>query len=406
MAYTVNKSNTAASPNQYTVQDSILNTQTDVSFVGKGYAGYGEVIAENFLHLLENFSNTSAPGKPIKGQLWYDETSAKIKVYTGSAFQPVGGATYSSVAPAGLTAGDLFIDSDTQQLFFNNGAANVLVGPPASSGTINGFVYSTISDSNDIERNITRVFNSDVQVAIISDTSFTPKIAISGFATITKGINLSSLTVSGNYKFTGTATNSDALGGESINSFLRIDGSATSSTTRSLSILNDVGLTLGTDSDFRILIDNVGVHMQNNTVDEDLIFRVNDGGTITTVMTIEGSTARMGIGTVSPTTKLDVVGTVNATAFTGPITGAVSSSAVTVTEGGDGLAIVSGSYKSTISSAALSANRTLTLPNRSGTVITSADTGTVTAAMLASTVTLQILDSTGTVLKTIYGAGA
>ena len=77
MAYTVNKTNSSASPNAYTVQDSVLNTQTDISFVGKGYDGYGEVINENFLALLENFSNTSAPTKPIKGQLWNDETASK-----------------------------------------------------------------------------------------------------------------------------------------------------------------------------------------------------------------------------------------------------------------------------------------------------------------------------------------
>ena len=404
MAYTVNKSNTAASPNQYIVQDSILNDQTDISFVGKGYAGYGEVIAENFLHLLENFSNTTAPGKPIKGQIWYDESSAKIKVYTGSSFQPVGGATYSSIAPSGLNAGDLWIDSDTQQLYFNNGATNVLVGPPASSGTVNGFVYSTISDSTDVERNITRVYNNDVQIAIISDASFTPKVSISGFATITKGINLSTA-VTGS-KFTGTATNSDALGGEAAGSYLRIDGSGTSSTTRSFGIINDTGLTLGVDSDLRVLIDPLGVHIQNNTVDTDIIFRVNDGGVITTVMTMDGATARVGIGTSSPTTKLDVTGTVNATAFTGPLTGAVSANAVTVTEGGNGLEIVNGSYSVTLASASLTNDRTITLPNRSGTVITSADTGTVSAAMLKDSVTLEILDSTGTVLKTIYGAGS
>ena len=55
MAYTVNKTNSSASPNLYTVQDGVVNTQTDLSFIGKGYAGYGESIAENFLHLLENF---------------------------------------------------------------------------------------------------------------------------------------------------------------------------------------------------------------------------------------------------------------------------------------------------------------------------------------------------------------
>ena len=92
MAYTVNKTNSSASPSSYTVEDSVINTQTNLSLVGKGYAGYGEAIAENFLHLLENFSNTSEPTKPVAGQLWWDSTNSKLKVYNGTAFQTSGGS--------------------------------------------------------------------------------------------------------------------------------------------------------------------------------------------------------------------------------------------------------------------------------------------------------------------------
>ena len=92
MAYTVNKTNSSASPNQYTVQDGVVNEQTDLKLIGKGYAGYGELIGENFLHLLENFSNPSAPSKPISGQLWWDSSTSKLKVYTGTAWQASGGS--------------------------------------------------------------------------------------------------------------------------------------------------------------------------------------------------------------------------------------------------------------------------------------------------------------------------
>src|SRR6056300_521468 len=153
MPYTVNKTNSSASPNSYTVQDSIVNTQTDLSLIGKGYAGYGELVAENFLHLLENFSNTSAPSKPITGQLWYDESANKLKVYNGTLFNPLGGAIYQSNTPSNQTQGDLWIDSDTGQLYFYNGTTNILVGPPSSTGTENGFVYETIQDSTNANQN-------------------------------------------------------------------------------------------------------------------------------------------------------------------------------------------------------------------------------------------------------------
>ena len=62
------------------------------------------------------------------------------------------------------------------------------------------------------------------------------------------------------------------------------------------------------------------------------------------------------------------------------------------------------------------ADRTISLPNESGTIITSGSTDAVTEAMMANdaigqnelktVVTLQILNSSGTPLKTLYGAGA
>ena len=192
MAYTVNRTDSSASPNQYTVQDGVVNTQTDISFIGKGYAGYGEVIAENFLAMLENFSNSTAPSKPITGQLWYDSGESRLKVYTGSSFVPSGGnVPYQSAQPSSITQGDLWIDSDTGQLYYYNGASNVLVGPPTSTGNTNGFVYDSILDSSDVTQNITKQFNDGNLIAIISEDTFTPKTSLSGFATIKKGITLS-----------------------------------------------------------------------------------------------------------------------------------------------------------------------------------------------------------------------
>jgi hypothetical protein len=321
MAYTVNKSNNSASPNQYTVQDGVVNTQTDLSFIGKGYAGYGEVIAENFLHLLENFSNSSAPTKPIQGQLWYDSTNNRLKVYSGSTFVPAGGnVPYQQTAPSALATGDLWVDSDTGQLYFYNGTTNILVGPPSSTGTTNGFTFDTILDSGDANQNITKLFNDGNLIAIVSEDEFTPKTSITGFSTIKKGITLST-SISGN-KFQGTASDADALGGVSAANYLVTNANDTTSGT--ISIANDGGLIIGADSDITMTVDSSGGIISNTVQDTDITFKVNDGGATTTVMTIDGSESRVGIGTATPSTTLQVSGTTTSTAFAGNLTGDVT----------------------------------------------------------------------------------
>ena len=331
MAYTVNKKNSSASPNQYTVQDGVINTQTDLSFIGKGYAGYGEVVAENFLHLLENFANTSAPSKPITGQLWYDSSANRLKVYSGTSFVPSGGnVPYQSAQPSAITQGDLWIDSDTGQLYFYNGTTSVLIGPPSSTGTTNGFTFDSILDSSDATQNITKLFNDGNLIAVISEDTFTPKTSLSGFATVKKGITLS--TAISDLKFQGTADDADKLGGVAATNYLLANADDTTSGT--LGITNDGGVTIGADSDLTITVDSTGAIISNVTNNADITFKVNDGGSTTTVMTIDGSESRVGIGTTTPSTTLEVSGTIKATSIqasatgdvTGNLTGNVTSS--------------------------------------------------------------------------------
>ena len=405
MAYTVNKTNSSASPNQYIVQDGVVNTQTDLSFIGKGYAGYGELIAENFLHLLENFAGTSEPSKPIQGQLYYDSTNKRLKVYTGTLFVPAGGnVPYQSTTPTGIQQGDLWIDSDVGQLFYWDGSQNVLVGPPSSTGSLNGFVFEAVTDSTTASQNVTKWYSDGTLIAIISDTEFTPQTSITGFATVKKGITFT--TSPTGIKLHGTATDADALGGIAAANFLRSDANDT--TTGTLGVVNDSGITVGADNDLSLSVDGTGINVTNTIQNTDISFKVNDGGVTTTVMTIDGAESRIGIGTATPSTKLDVSGTVNATAFTGPITGAVTTSGINITT--SGTIIFEGStddaFETTLTVTNPTADRTITIPNVTGTLVTTGDTGSISSAMFASSTSLQILSSSGSVLKTIFGAGA
>jgi len=75
--YTTNGS---LDPTSTTLDSSAVSANTSLLFFGKGMDDYGERTAENFLHLLENFSGKIEPKHPINGQLWFDENDKVLKV--------------------------------------------------------------------------------------------------------------------------------------------------------------------------------------------------------------------------------------------------------------------------------------------------------------------------------------
>jgi hypothetical protein len=257
--------------------------------VGKNYAGYGEFLDENFIHLLENGSNATAPGAPLTGQLWWDSANGLMKVYNGTTFKTISSATASSTAPTSNVTGDLWWDTTNSQLKAWNGASFTLVGPASSSGQgTSGAIVETITDNVAVDHVVIQMWVNNVIVAIISkDATFTPQVAISGFATIGPGIQLS--TVVSNAIFNGTSSDSNALGGVAAANYLRSNINDT--TTGTLGILNDTGLTVGADQDAKISVTTAtsAVTIANQTSGANLIFQVNVAGTPTTAMTIFGA---------------------------------------------------------------------------------------------------------------------
>jgi hypothetical protein len=260
MAYTVNKTNGSVLA---TVSDGTIDTSTDLVFVGKNYAGYGEFLNENYVKLLENFSNTTAPAAPLAGQMWWDSSGSLLKVYTGSAFKTVSSSTASGSAPSSSVTGDLWWDTTNGQLKVYNGTGFTTIGPAFTSGTgTSGAIVEVVADNGATDHVVVKLYASSTVVGIISkDSVFTPNSSISGFATVSPGIQISS-TVSG-AKLQGTSTDSDKLGGVAAASYLL--SNANDSTTGVLSVVNDTGMIIGADGDLTITVNGSSQPVLTNT---------------------------------------------------------------------------------------------------------------------------------------------
>lgn len=276
-----------------TVFDNTSSNDTSLTFPGRNVVGYGQIIAENFLKLLENFSKDTEPINPIEGQLWYDAGESSLKIYDGITWKSASNVQKGPTEPtqSGATVGELWVDTTNQQLRIYTGTRWILVGPVESS--IDGLRYGpsveTIPDSDNRNKTILIFYLADVPVFIVSKDTFIPKIIIPGFSNIRTGINLNSDQIDGFFSRIYGITQSAAsltVGDIEVPAgrFLRNDTDNT--VERNLIIRGPGGITLGADGTFNLSASAIAARIYNATPGSSLDLQTNRDGIPSTILRI------------------------------------------------------------------------------------------------------------------------
>ena len=273
MSYNITKTN--GTPLQ-TVFDGTVDAKlsTSITLVGKNYAGYGLFLNENFVHLLENFSNTTEPPHPLEGQIWWDFTSKVLKVRNGTVWKSVAGSTTSETAPANPVIGDVWWNSALNQLFVKSSAAPnpdgwTLVGPVASAnfGKTGAYPEDMVSTVDASNHHVVKFYIDNNVVAIISPDSFQSN-TIPGFLNIVPGFNLTTVPASGQSApiFNGKAADAINLAGVAGTDYLNKNLGGTVAGAVTFTNTAGVGLT----SDLQVASDSANVNITSLTAGKDL----------------------------------------------------------------------------------------------------------------------------------------
>jgi microcystin-dependent protein len=317
MPYTVNFTD-RENKTPITVFDNTSSTDTSVVFPGRNVTGYGQIIAENFLHLLENFASAIPPVNPVEGQLWYSTADEVLYIWDRTNWKAASNIQRSGAEPppASSRNGELWVDTVSQQLYIFSGSRWILVGPNFSTGLRSGPIVESITDADNNNKVILIFYVDDTPVAIISKDSFTPKISIPGFTFIRPGMNITSEDVGGSAfptKLYGTATVADTLKIGDVNvegsKFLRSD--VVNSTDFEFNVRSNSGINLGVDSTFNVSNSSQGARLYNSIPGSSIDIQLNRGGIPnTTLRVVDG---RIGVNVLSPTVAVDIDGDVSAT---------------------------------------------------------------------------------------------
>ena len=200
MSYIIYYSDPAKTSYPITVADNTIYKGVGtggLTLVGRNYPGYGQFVAENFIHLLENSANTVPPENPIEGQLWYDNASKKLRINDGAAsnvnWKPINGIYQQVDEPNDAVDGDIWVDLNRNQVFFYAQNEWKVVGPEYSDTSSSGPKIRTVLDSANDPHTVVIVDVDGTSQIVIADAAFSTG-DIPGFVNIPiqKGINIRS----------------------------------------------------------------------------------------------------------------------------------------------------------------------------------------------------------------------
>ena len=313
-----------------TVFDNTSSNDTSLTFPGRNVTGYGQIIAENFLSLLENFASATQPVNPVEGQLWYDTTNGVLQLYDNTNWKAASNIQKGPTEPSvqNSKVGELWVDTTNQQLRIYTGSRWLLVGPSESSidGKRYGPAVEKIVDQDNFDRNVLTFYIADTPVVILSRDSFTPKIEIKGFDQVKAGLNIatpanaseeaefSTIFLGGELpKLIGTAKNADALnvGGVEVEAgkFLRSD--TTNTTEQGFNVRSNTGITIGLDGNFQLTTSATSAKIYNSAAGSSIDLQINRNGIPDTILRVIDD--KVGINIAAPDNALDVGGNIGLT---------------------------------------------------------------------------------------------
>jgi hypothetical protein len=295
---------------------SIDEVSTSITLVGKNVNNYGQYVNANFVSLLENFSNLIEPSSPVVGQTWFDTSEGRLKVYSTGTFKPVGAPIISTIEPAGAVRGDLWVDTTDNLLKWYDGTVWQLAAKQYSDSVgKEGWFVDTITDSSGFDHELSIFYSQGVRWAVMSTSTITLQpetltaIAL-GTSTIRSGLMINSAIGA---KFYGVATSAESIQGVSLDSVLRSNSST--EITGKFDFVNDNGISVGTNSNVEILVDNTGVVtsvIRGTIQGEPLEIRYNSvtTGTDAVAIHVDSDNDRIGIFKRNPTVDVDIAGDV------------------------------------------------------------------------------------------------